>query len=44
MRGIVALLWNPGPLVLELRRKTLPRNWMKALPLAPHQSVNVQPG
>jgi hypothetical protein len=20
MRGIVALLWNPGPLVLELRR------------------------
>jgi hypothetical protein len=43
MRGIVALMWNPGPLVLELRRKVLPRNWMKALPLALHQSVNVHP-
>jgi hypothetical protein len=43
MGGIVALLWNPGPLVLELRRKSLPRNWMKALPLALRQSVNVQP-
>ena len=35
MRGIVALLWNPGPLVLELRRKSLPHNWINALPLAP---------
>src|SRR5215213_1001898 len=43
MRGIVALLWNPGPLVLVLRRKSLPPNWMNALPLAPRQSVNVQP-
>jgi hypothetical protein len=25
MGGIVALLWNPGPLVLELRRMPLPR-------------------
>src|SRR5829696_1945988 len=43
MRGMVALLWDPSPIVLELRRKTLPRNWMKALPLTPRQSVNVQP-
>ena len=43
MGGIVDLLWNPGPLVLELHGKSRPRNWMKALPLAPHQSVNVQP-
>jgi hypothetical protein len=44
VRGIVALLWNPGPLVLELHRKSFPRNWMKALALAPRQSVHVQPG
>jgi hypothetical protein len=44
MRGIVALLWNPDPLVLELRRKALSRNWMKALPLALRQPVYVQPG
>ena len=25
MRGIVALLWNPGPLVLKLRRTSVPR-------------------
>src|SRR5215212_11088268 len=43
MRGIVAPLWNPGPLVLVLRRKSLPPNWMNALPLAPRQSVNIQP-
>ena len=43
MRDIVALLWNPGPLVLELHRKSVPRHWMKALPLALRQSVNVQP-
>src|SRR5215217_8547383 len=43
MRGIVAHFWNPGPLVLVLRRKSLPPNWMNALPLAPRQSVNVQP-
>src|SRR5215212_1120457 len=43
MGGIVALLWDPSPLVLELRRKSLPRNWMKALPLALRQSVHVQP-
>src|SRR5215212_9153764 len=43
MRGIVALLWNPGPLVLELRIKSLSRKRMKALPLALHQSVHVQP-
>jgi hypothetical protein len=28
MRGIVALLWNPGPLVLELCRTPLPRAWV----------------
>jgi hypothetical protein len=44
MGGIVALLWNPGPLVLELHSKSVPRHWMKALPLALRQSVNVQPG
>jgi hypothetical protein len=44
MQGIVALLWNLGPLVLELHRKSVPRHWMKALPLAFHQSVHVQPG
>jgi hypothetical protein len=44
MRDIVALLWNPGPLVLELHRKSVPRNWMKALPLALRQSIYVQPG
>ena len=43
MRGIMALLWNPGPLVLELRRKSLLRSWMKALTLALRQSVHVQP-
>ena len=43
MGGIVALLWNLGPLVLELHRKSRPRNWMKALPLALRQSVHVQP-
>jgi hypothetical protein len=43
MRDIVAPLWNPGPLVLELHSKSLPRNWIKILPLATHQSVNVQP-
>jgi hypothetical protein len=43
MGGMVALLWNPSPLVLELHRKALLRNWTKALPLAPHQSVDVQP-
>jgi len=43
MRGIVALLWNPGPLVLELRRKTLPRHWMKAITLPLRQSVHIQP-
>src|SRR5215204_6612585 len=43
MRDIVALLWNPGPLVLELRRKTLPRDWMKAISLALRQSVDVKP-
>ena len=43
MRDIVALLWNPGPLVLELRRKSLPRNWMKAISLALRQSVDVKP-
>src|SRR5215212_7624623 len=42
MRDIVAPLWNPGPLVLELHSKSLPRNWIKILPLATHQSVNVQ--
>jgi hypothetical protein len=26
MRSIVALLWNPGPLVLALRRKPLRRS------------------
>ena len=44
MRGIEAPLWNPGPLLLEPRRKSFPRNWMKALPLALRQSVNIQPG
>jgi hypothetical protein len=29
MRGIVALLWNPGPLVLELFRKPLRRSSIK---------------
>src|SRR5215208_5983603 len=43
MCGIEAPLWNPGPLVLELHSKSLPRNWIKILPLATHQSVNVQP-
>jgi hypothetical protein len=43
MQGIVDLLWNPGPLVLVLRRKSLPRNWMNVLPLTLHQSVHVQP-
>jgi hypothetical protein len=28
MGGIVALLWNPGPLVLELCRMPLPRTWV----------------
>jgi hypothetical protein len=41
MRSIVTLLWNPGSLVLEPPRKSLPRHWMKALPLAPRQSVHV---
>jgi hypothetical protein len=31
MGGIMALLWNPGPLVLELRRITLPRNRVNKL-------------
>ncbi len=44
MGGIVAHFWNPGPLVLELRRKILPRKWMNVLPLTLHQSVHVQPG
>ena len=43
MRGIVDLLWNPGPLVLELHSKSLRRNWIKILLLATHQSINVQP-
>jgi hypothetical protein len=43
MGGIVALMWDPSPLVLVLRRKSRPRNWMKALPLVLRQSVNVQP-
>src|SRR5918992_481627 len=39
----LALMWDPSPLVLELHRKSRPRNWMKALPLALRQSVHVQP-
>jgi hypothetical protein len=42
MGDIVALLWNSG-LVLELRRKSLPRDWMNALPLTPRQSIHVEP-
>ena len=43
MGGIVALMWDPSPLVLELHSKSRPRNWTKALPLVLRQSVNVQP-
>jgi hypothetical protein len=42
MGGIVALLWNPAPLVLELRRTTLRRSSHKWPPVC--WSNNDHPG